>query len=59
MTNLVLAAMAAALVASFRSFPIAFVAGVVIGIGQTELTRYVAHARRRQVAAVRRDHRRG
>ena len=41
MTNLVLAAMAAALVASFRSFPIAFAAGVVIGIGQTELVRFV------------------
>src|SRR6202011_2923921 len=41
MTNLVLAALAAALVAGFRSFPIAFIAGVVIGIGQTELTRYV------------------
>ena len=41
MTNLVLAAMAAALVAGFRSFPIAFVAGMVIGIGQTELVRYV------------------
>ena len=42
MTNLVLAAMAAALVASFRSFPIAFVAGVAIGVGQIELTRYVS-----------------
>ena len=41
MTNLVLAAMAAALVAGFRSFPIAFVAGMVIGIGQTELVRFV------------------
>lgn len=41
MTNLVLAAMAAALVASFRSFPVAFAAGMAIGIGQTELTRYV------------------
>jgi sulfate-transporting ATPase len=41
MTNLVLAAMAAALVAGFRSFPIAFVAGVVIGIGQTEADRFV------------------
>ena len=41
MTNLVLAAMAAALVAGFRSFPIAFAAGMVIGIGQTELVRYV------------------
>jgi sulfate-transporting ATPase len=41
MTNLVLAAMAAALVAGFRSFPIAFAAGMAIGIGQTLLTRYV------------------
>ena len=41
MTNLVLAAMAAALVAGFRSFPMALVAGVVIGVGQSELTRYV------------------
>ena len=41
MTNLVLAAMAAALVASFRSFPIAFAAGVGIGVGQTLLTNYV------------------
>ncbi len=40
MTNLVLAALATALVASFRSFPIAFAAGMLIGIGQTELTRY-------------------
>ena len=43
LTNVVLAAMAAALVASFRSFPIALVAGVAIGIGQTELTRYVSN----------------
>jgi ABC-type branched-subunit amino acid transport system ATPase component/branched-subunit amino acid ABC-type transport system permease component len=42
MTNLVLAAMAAALVAGFRSFPIAFAAGVGIGVGQTELTNYVS-----------------
>lgn len=41
MTNLVLAAMAAALVAGFRSFPIAFVAGATLGIGQSVLTRYV------------------
>ncbi len=40
LTNLVLAALAAALVASFRSFPIAFVASVAIGILETELTRY-------------------
>lgn len=43
LTNVVLAAMAAALVASFRSFPIALVAGVAIGVGQTELTRYVSN----------------
>jgi sulfate-transporting ATPase len=41
MTNLILAATAAALVASFRSFPTAFAAGLVIGIAQTELNRYV------------------
>jgi ABC-type branched-subunit amino acid transport system ATPase component/branched-subunit amino acid ABC-type transport system permease component len=39
-TNLVLAALAAALVASFRSFPIAFAGGMLIGIAQTELDRY-------------------
>jgi ABC-type branched-subunit amino acid transport system ATPase component/ABC-type branched-subunit amino acid transport system permease subunit len=38
MTSLVLAAMAAALVAGFRSFPIAFAAGMVLGVIQTELT---------------------
>jgi branched-subunit amino acid ABC-type transport system permease component len=41
MTNLILAAIAAALVAQFRSFPIALLAGVSIGIAQTELNRYV------------------
>jgi ABC-type branched-subunit amino acid transport system ATPase component/branched-subunit amino acid ABC-type transport system permease component len=41
MTNLVLAALATALVASFRSFPVAFAAGMAIGIAQSELTRYV------------------
>jgi len=41
LTNLVLAATAAALVAGFRSFPIALVAGLVVGIAQTEVTRYV------------------
>jgi sulfate-transporting ATPase len=41
MTNLILAATAAALVASFQSFPVAFLAGLVIGITQTELNRYV------------------
>jgi sulfate-transporting ATPase len=41
LTNLVLAATAAALVAGFRSFPIALFAGLIIGIAQTEVTRYV------------------
>ena len=41
LTNLVLAALAAALVAQFRSFPIAFVAAVVIGVVETEMVRYV------------------
>jgi sulfate-transporting ATPase len=41
LTNLVLAATAAALVAGFRSFPIAFAAGLAIGIVQTEINRYV------------------
>jgi sulfate-transporting ATPase len=41
MTNLVLAAIAAALVAGFRSFPIACAAGVIMGIGQTEINRFV------------------
>jgi ABC-type branched-subunit amino acid transport system ATPase component/branched-subunit amino acid ABC-type transport system permease component len=41
LTNLVLAATAAALVAGFRSFPIAFAAGLAIGIAQTEVSRYV------------------
>ncbi|MBS1842983.1 MAG: ATP-binding cassette domain-containing protein [Actinobacteria bacterium] len=41
LTNLVLAATAAALVAGFRSFPIALVTGVGVGIAQTEVTRYV------------------
>ncbi len=40
LTNLVLAALAGALIASFRSFPIAFVASVVIGVVETVLTRY-------------------
>jgi ABC-type branched-subunit amino acid transport system ATPase component/branched-subunit amino acid ABC-type transport system permease component len=41
MTNLVLAALAAALIAGFRSFPICLAAGVLLGIGQTELGNYV------------------
>lgn len=40
MTNLVLAAMAAALVAGFRSFPITFFAGLALGVGQTVLGRF-------------------
>lgn len=42
LTNLVLAATAAALVAGFRSFPIALIVGVLVGVAQTEVTRYVA-----------------
>jgi ABC-type branched-subunit amino acid transport system ATPase component/branched-subunit amino acid ABC-type transport system permease component len=42
LTNLVLAATAAALVAGFRSFPIALVIGLIVGIAQTEVTRYVS-----------------
>jgi ABC-type branched-subunit amino acid transport system ATPase component/branched-subunit amino acid ABC-type transport system permease component len=42
MTSLILAATAAALVAGFRSFPIALIAGIAIGIAQTELNRYVS-----------------
>jgi ABC-type branched-subunit amino acid transport system ATPase component/ABC-type branched-subunit amino acid transport system permease subunit len=41
MTNLILAATAAALVAGFTSFPVAFFAGLLIGIVQTELEFYV------------------
>jgi ABC-type branched-subunit amino acid transport system ATPase component/branched-subunit amino acid ABC-type transport system permease component len=41
MTNVVLGATAAALVAGFRSFPIALLAGVGIGIVQTEINRFV------------------
>ncbi|MFN0027065.1 MAG: ABC transporter permease subunit [Acidimicrobiales bacterium] len=41
MTELVLAAMAAALIAGFRSFPIALGAGLLLGVLQTELIRYV------------------
>jgi sulfate-transporting ATPase len=41
MTNLILAAIAAALVAQFRSFPVALLAGLAIGIAQTELNRFV------------------
>ncbi len=41
MTGLVLAALAAALVADFRSFPIATAAGFALGIGQTLVGRFV------------------
>jgi ABC-type branched-subunit amino acid transport system ATPase component/branched-subunit amino acid ABC-type transport system permease component len=40
LTNLVLAALAAALVASFRSYPVAFVAAVLIGMTQSLLDRF-------------------
>ena len=40
MTNLMLAALAAALVAAFESFPIAFAAAMTIGLAQTLLGRY-------------------
>ena len=42
LTNLVLAATAAALVAGFRSFPTALIVGLAVGIAQTEVTRYVS-----------------
>jgi sulfate-transporting ATPase len=41
MTTLTLASMSAALVAQFRSFPVAFLAGIGIGAAQTVLARYV------------------
>ncbi len=40
MTELVLAALAAALVADFRSFPIATATGVALGVGQTIVGRF-------------------
>ncbi len=40
MTSLILAAMAAALIADFRSFPVATGAGLVLGVGQTLVGRY-------------------
>jgi sulfate-transporting ATPase len=40
MTSLVLAALAAALVADFKSFPVATAAGYVIGMGQTLIGRF-------------------
>jgi sulfate-transporting ATPase len=42
MTNLVLAATAAALVAGFQSFPVALAVGVAMGIAQTEVDRYIS-----------------
>ncbi len=42
MTNLVLAALAAALVAGFRSFPVTFCAGVALGVTQTVVGRFTA-----------------
>lgn len=42
MTNVVLGATAAALVAGFRSFPIALAAGTGIGVLQTEINRFVS-----------------
>ncbi len=41
MTALVLAALAAALVADFRSFPLATAAGFALGIGQTLVSRFI------------------
>jgi ABC-type branched-subunit amino acid transport system ATPase component/ABC-type branched-subunit amino acid transport system permease subunit len=41
MTELILAGVAAALIADFRSFPIATAAGVALGIGQTLVSRFV------------------
>ena len=41
MTTLVIAALAAALIGGFRSFPIVFAAALAIGIAQTEVTRFV------------------
>jgi sulfate-transporting ATPase len=40
MTDLVIAAIAGALVAAFRSFPIALVVSLAIGVAQAEVTRY-------------------
>jgi len=42
MTGVVLGAFAAAIIANFRSFPLALIAGLLIGIGQTEITNYVS-----------------
>ena len=42
MTNIVIAALAAALVAGFRSFPISFIAGIALGVAQTVVGRFTA-----------------
>ncbi|MBV9594433.1 MAG: ATP-binding cassette domain-containing protein, partial [Actinobacteria bacterium] len=44
MTNMLLAALAVALIANFVSFPVSLAAGLGVGILQTELTRYVSTA---------------
>ena len=41
LTLVLLAALAAALVGGFKSFPIVFITGLVLGIGQSEMARYV------------------
>lgn len=41
LTNLILAATAAALLASFRSFSIALAGGLALGVAETEIQRYV------------------
>ena len=41
MTNLMLAALAVALIANFVSFPVSLAAGLVVGVMQAELVRYV------------------
>ena len=41
MTSLVVAALAAALVSNFRSFPIATATGLLLGVGQTIVNRYM------------------
>ena len=40
MTSLVLAALAAALIADFKSFPLATAAGYLLGMGQTLINRF-------------------
>jgi ABC-type branched-subunit amino acid transport system ATPase component/branched-subunit amino acid ABC-type transport system permease component len=42
MSSIILAATAAALLAGFRSFPLALLGGIAIGVAQTELNRYVS-----------------